>query len=88
MPPDLPSRGVPAAGDWITSHGQRFRQTGHGRFEFLSRSRPGHRYTIDIAQPPFCDCWPATRTTTNMNPCVHLQVLGLYLKKLRSQTEP
>lgn len=67
-------------GPWITYAGFRFRTTGNGTFQFISRSNPQHWYSLDINEAPYCDCHPA-RTNP---PCCHLITLRLYLKKLRN----
>lgn len=65
-----------------TYGGYRFRETGHGRFEFVSRSDRNHMHTVDLFESPYCDCWSAR---TSAGPCVHIRVIQGYLKKLRNE---
>lgn len=82
MPPDVPSRWLRDDG-WMSFGGRRFKQVGHGRFEFISNSSPGLHYITDIYESPHCTCWSIRRSPSV--PCCHLNTLRAFLKRLKAE---
>jgi hypothetical protein len=82
-------RPEPSGTPWVTTThthaGFRFEHCGTREFRFFSRSSDAV-YHVDLDSNPPCSCWVATKRSSALGVCPHIQILKHFLQKLNQQT--